>query len=155
MMQPSMKGETDMTEGRIKEQEMVPRLAELEKLESIEVGGETAIGDEVIGAVAGVAAHEIEGVASLGTSSIRRNIAERVGTREQRARGVGVEAGRREAILDIDLRIVYGFSIPETVVKVRQNVAQRVLEMCGLVTKEINVNVVGIEFSDRTPTRVD
>ena len=66
-----------------------------------------------------------------------------------------MEAGRREAILDIDLRIVYGFSIPETVVKVRQNVAQRVLEMCGLVTKEINVNVVGIEFSDRTPTRVD
>ena len=155
MMQSSMKGETDMTEDRIKEQEMVPRLAELEKLESIEVGGETAIGDEVIGAVAGVAAREIEGVASLGTSSIRRNIAERVGTREQRARGVGVEAGRREAILDIDLRIVYGFSIPETVVKVRQNVVQRVLEVCGLVTKEINVNVVGIEFSDRTPTRVD
>ena len=155
MMQSSMKGETDMTEDRIKEQEMVPRLAELEKLESIEVGGETAIDDEVIGAVAGVAAREIEGVASLGTSSIRRNIAERVGTREQRARGVGVEAGRREAILDIDLRIVYGFSIPETVVKVRQNVAQRVLEVCGLVTKEINVNVVGIEFSDRTPTRVD
>ena len=144
-----------MTEQRITEQEMMPRLAELEQLREIEVGGQTEINDEVIGAIAGVAALEIEGVSSLGTSSIRRSIAERVGSRETRARGVGVEAGRREAILDIDLQIVYGFSIPETVVKVRQNVARRVLEMCGLVAKEININVVGIEFPDRMPGRVE
>jgi uncharacterized alkaline shock family protein YloU len=148
-------GGSEMTQDRISEQEMIPRLAELARLETIEVGGETAIDDEVIGAVAGVAAREIEGVASLGTSSIRRSIAERVGSREQKARGVGVEAGRREAILDIDVRVIYGFSIPETVVKVRQNVAHRVLELCGLVSKEININVVGIEFPDRMPGRVD
>jgi uncharacterized alkaline shock family protein YloU len=144
-----------MTEQRITEQEMVPRLAEIEKLEEIQVGGETEINDEVIGAIAGVAAREIEGVSDLGTSSIRRTIAERVGGREIRARGVGVEAGRREAILDIELNIVYGFSIPETVVKVRQNVARRVLEVCGLVSKEININVVAISFPERMPGRVE
>ena len=144
-----------MTKDRIKDQEMIPRLAELEQLREMEVGGETEINDEVIGAIAGVAAREIEGVSSLGGSSIRRAIADRVGGREQRSRGVGVEAGRREAILDIDLQVVYGFSIPETVVKVRQNVAHRVLELCGLVAKEININVVGIEFPDRMPGRVD
>ena len=119
------------------------------------MGGETSISDEVVGAVAGVATREIEGVSSLGASSIRRSIAERVGGAEQRGRGVSVEAGRREAILDIDLRVVYGFSIPETVVKVRQNVAHRVLELCGLVCKEINISVVGIEFPDRMPGRVE
>ena len=144
-----------MTQERIKEQEMVTRLAEIDKLTEIEVGGETDINDEVIGAIAGVAAREIEGVSSLGTSSIRRTIAERVGGREQRARGVGVEAGRREAVLDINLQVVYGFSIPETVVKVRQNVARRILEICGLLAKEININVVGIEFPDRMPGRVE
>ena len=144
-----------MTQERIKEQEMVTRLAEIDKLTEIEVGGETDINDEVIGAIAGVASREIEGVSSLGTSSIRRTIAERVGGREQRARGVGVEAGRREAVLDIDLQVVYGFSIPETVVKVRQNVARRILEICGLLAKEININVVGIEFPDRMPGRVE
>ena len=144
-----------MTDSRIKEQEMVNRLAEIQKLEEIQVGGETAIDDEVIGAIAGVAAREIDGVASLGTSSIRRTVAERVGGREQRARGVGVEAGRREAILDIDIRVVYGFSIPQTVVQVRQNVANRVLELCGLVTKEININVVGIEFPEKGSGRVE
>ena len=143
-----------MTQDRIKEQEMLPRLAEIDRLKEVEVGGETEINGEVIGAVAGVAAREIEGVSALGTSSIRSAISERVGGREQRARGVGVEAGRREAILDIDLQIIYGFSIPETVVKVRQNVAHRVLELCGLVAKEININVVGIEFPERMPGRV-
>ena len=144
-----------MSQDRIKEQEMVPRMAELAKLQEIEVGGETEIDDEVIGAVAGVAAREIEGVSSLGTSSIRRAIAERVGGAEQRARGVAVEAGRREAILDIELQVIYGFSIPETIVKVRQNVARRVLEMCGLVSKEININVTGIEFPEKMLGRVE
>ena len=144
-----------MTEDRVGEQETLPKLAELENVETIEVGGETAIDDEVIGAVAGVAAREVEGISSLGTRSIKRSIAERMGSREQRARGVEVEAGRREAILDIDVRVMYGYSIPETVVKVRQNVAQRVLETFGLVTKEININVVGIDFADRVPGRLD
>ncbi len=144
-----------MTDQRISEQEMATKLAELERIQEIEVGGETEINDEVIGAIAGVAAREIDGVGPLGASSIRRTIAERLGSAEQRARGVEVEAGRREVILDIDMRIVYGFSIPETVVKVRQNVARHILEICGLIAKEININVIGIEFPERTPSRVE
>ena len=143
-----------MPDDKIKEQEMASKLAELGKLQDIEVGGETEIVDDVIGAIAGVAAREIEGVSSLGTSSIRRTIAGRVGGAELKARGVKVEAGRREAILDIDLRIVYGHGIPEIVVKVRENVARRILELCGLVAKEINVNVAGIDFPERMPGRV-
>jgi uncharacterized alkaline shock family protein YloU len=144
-----------MTQDKIKEQEQTNRLAELGQLQEIEVGGETEISDEVIASIAGIGAREIEGVAALGTSSIRRAIAERVGAAEQRSRGVAVEAGRREALLDIDLRVVYGFSIPEIVVKVRQNVARRVLEMCGLVAKEININVTAIDFPERAPGRVE
>lgn len=144
-----------MAPERIKDHEMVTRMEEISNMVEIEVGGETDIEDDVIAAVANSAATEVDGVASLGDSNIRSNIAERVGGREKRARGVGVEAGRREAILDIDLRVMYGCSIPETVMKVRQNVAHRVLEICGLVTKEINVNVVGIEFPERMPGRVE
>ena len=133
----------------------MPRLAELERLEEIQVGGETEISDEVIGAIAGVAAREIEGVSSLGANSMRRTIGERVRGAEQRARGVGVEAGRKEAILDIGMRVVYGFSIPETVVNVRHRVAHHVLEYCGLVSKEININVLGIDFPLRVLGRVE
>ena len=130
-------------------------IAQVEQLQVIEVAGETNINDDVIGSIAGIACREIDGVSSLGTRSIRRSISERLGSAEQRARGVAVEAGRREAILDIDLQVIYGYSIPEIVVQVRQNVARRVLELAGLVTKEININVIGIEFLDRTPSRVE
>ena len=142
-------------EAEIRDTEMEARIAEISNLETIEVVGETEINDDVIGAIAGIAAREIEGVASLGANSIRRTISERVGGGERQSRGVEVEAGRREAILDIDLRVIYGFSVPEIVIKVRQNVARRVLEMCGLVTKEININVTSIEFAEKLPTRVE
>ena len=138
----------------IRELEMMPKMAELGKLDEIPVGGTTNIEPEVIGAVAGVAAQSIEGVASLGTPSLRRAVRERIGGAERRARGIEVEVGRREVILDVNLRIIYGYSIPATVVKVREMVADRLLRFCGLVAKEINIRVTGVEFPERMPGRV-
>ncbi len=119
------------------------------------IPGETAIDDEVIASIAGVAAREVDGVASLGTSSIRRSLAERLAGTEGRSRGVEVEAGKKEAILDLTLNVVYGFSIPDVVDQVRATVANRLREMTGLVTKEINVSIVGIEFPERMPGKVE
>ncbi len=138
----------------IRELEMMRKMDEIDRLEEIPVGGITSIEPEVIGAIAGVAAQSVAGVASLGNASLRRTIRERFGHAERRARGVDVEAGRREAILDINVRVVYGYSIPQTVISVRQVVADRLLNLCGLVAKEINVRVTSIEFPPRMPGRV-
>ncbi len=140
---------------KIEEQEISTRLREIATLDELVVGGETSIDDEVVAAITGMAAKEVEGVSELGGRSLRRTVAERVGGAEQRARGVEVEAGRKEAILDLEMRVLYGFSVPEIVIKVRQLVAQRVLELLGLVTKEINIRVVGIDFTDRIAGRVE
>ena len=139
----------------IKELEMMPKLAEIRRLKEIPVGGITNIEPEVLGAIAGVAAQAVEGVASLGGTSLRRSLRERVGGAERRARGVSVEVGRREVILDINVRVIYGYSIPTTVSMVRHNVADRLLNLCGLIAKEINIKVVGIEFPSRLPGRVE
>ena len=128
-------------------------MTETSIIPQVPVGGQTVIDDQVIGAIAGTAAQEVDGVSSLGTSSVRRAIAERLGTAERRARGVGVVAGQREAILDIEINVMYGASIPDVVNEVRDNVSNRVMEMCGLVTKEVNINVVGIEFAYGHPSR--
>ena len=144
-----------LTDLRFQEQEMETKLKAVQQLTEIEVGGETTIDDEVIAAIAGVAAKEVDGVSSLGASSFRRTLAERVGGREERARGVGVESGRREAILDFDMRVVYGFSIPQIVINVRQLVAHRVLELTALIAKEININVTAIDFPDRMPGKLE
>jgi uncharacterized alkaline shock family protein YloU len=137
------------------DQEMETKLAELEAVSEITVNAETSIDDEVIAAIAGVACREVDGITSLGTTSIRKNVGELLGMANQRARGVTVEAGRREAILDIEIHVLYGHSIPSVVVQARQNVARRLLEFCGLVAKEINVQVVGMGFPDRMPGRVE
>jgi len=144
-----------MAEERIKEKEMKARLEEIEKAEEFVVAGETTIDDEVIGAIAGVAAREVEGVASLGTSSIRRTVVERLGRAEEKARGVEVEAGKKEAIIDLTVNVIYGFSIPKIIIEVRKKVAYRLLELVGLIAKEINVNVVGIEFPEGVERKLE
>jgi uncharacterized alkaline shock family protein YloU len=144
-----------MAEKKITEKEMKARLEEIEKAEEFVVAGETTIDDEVIGAIAGVAAREVEGVASLGTSSIRRTVVERLGRAEEKARGVQVEAGKKEAIVDITLNVLYGFSIPKIIIEVRKKVAYRLLELVGLIAKEINVNVVGIEFPEGVERKLE
>jgi len=112
-----------------------------------EIPGQTTIDDQVIGAIARTAAQEIPGVAQLGTSSVRRRVFEQLGRADRQSRGVGVVAGQREAIVELDLHVYYGYSIPEIVNQVRESVSTRIQEMCGLATREINVTISGIEFS--------
>ncbi len=121
----------------------------------IEVSGELNIEPQVIASIVGMAASEVEGVATLGTSSITGGLAERLTGKDSRGRGVEVEAGKKEAILDLTLKVIYGFSIPEVVANVRLKVADRLLEMVGLVAKEININVVDIEFPERLPGKLE
>ena len=138
----------------VREVEMARRMEELSDIEEISVGGSTNIEAEVIGSIAGVAAQSVKGVASLGTTSLRRTIRERMGSSGRRARGVEVEVGSREAILDISIRVIYGHSIPLTVMRVREIVADRLLKLCGLLAKEINIKVTGIEFPDKPQGRI-
>ena len=134
-----------MTEGKSKE-EMGHRLEELEEIREFLVGGETTIEDEAIATIVSEAAGEVEGIANLGTSSIRRTLAERLGGTKHKARGVEVEAGTKEAIVDITLNVLYGYNIPSIVMELRGKIAARLLELTGLLAKEINIRVVGIEF---------
>lgn len=142
-------------EVQIRDVEMSAKLEELEKQTEFVVGGVTRIDDDVIAQIAGVAAGEVEGVSSMGTSSIRRTLKEAVGAAQGRARGVNVESGRKEAILDLTIQVIYGFSIPNIIIEVRKNVAARLLEIVGLIAKEINISVAGIEFPDRMPGKLE
>ena len=112
------------------------------------IAGQTIIDDQVVETVAGTAALEIEGGTSLGSNSVRCLIAERLGGAQQRrAWGVGVISGQREAIVDIEIKAAYGFSIPDIVQQIRESVSLRVLDICGLVAKKINITVTAVEFA--------
>ena len=66
-----------------------------------------------------------------------------------------MEQGRREAIVELTIQVVYGFSIPQLVIEVRKKVGARLLEMTGLIAKEVNINISGIDFPDKMPGRVE
>jgi len=124
-------------------------------VEEVVVAGETTIEDDVVASIAGLAAGEVEGVANLGKSSIRRMVAGALGGAEGKAKeGVEVEVGKKEAIVDLTLGVKYGFNIPNIVAEVRKKVASRLLEIAGLIAKEINVRIVSIEFQEKVKERV-
>ena len=114
------------------------------------VPGVTQIEGDVIAAIVGHVANRVEGVERLGTGGIVRAIADTVrSTSATKATGVGVDAGKKEAILDIEVTIAYGHVIPKVVQSIREVIANELFNLVGLVAKEINVTVVDIEFSTR------
>ena len=118
------------------------------------VPGESIIEDEVVASIAGTAAKEVEGVANLGKSSVRRLVAGAIAGAGGKARqGVSVEVGHKEAIVDLQLDVIYGFNIPNIVAEVRKKVASRLLEIAGLTAKEINVRIVSIEIPEKKPAK--
>jgi uncharacterized alkaline shock family protein YloU len=124
----------------------------------VSIAGITTISERVVGSIVGIAAREVEGVYALGASgvsSVRRTLAERLGGAPEKARGVNVEVGLKEVIINIELRVIYGYNIPKIAVKVCQNVADKVRRLCGLVAKQININVIGIEFPEKMPVQIE
>lgn len=62
---------------------------------------------------------------------------------------MAVEIGKKEAIIDIELSIIYGYYIPDIADEVRRKVAIRLKETTGLIAKEINIRVVSIQFHSK------
>ena len=113
--------------------------------------GKTAIADGVVAKIAGIAAREVDGVHDLtpmGAGAAIAGIATRITRGDQRASGVSVEVGQREAAVDLNMTVNYGVSIPQVALSVRQNIMARVREMTGLTVKEVNINVADLYFAD-------
>ncbi len=109
--------------------------------------GKTIIADGVVAKIAAMAAREIEGVHDLvAIGSSIAGFAGRLSRGDQRATGVNVEVGHREAAIDLNMTVDYGVSIPQLAAAVRQNIMDRVQAMTGLVVKEVNINAADLFF---------
>lgn len=119
------------------------------KRQSPTVEGATVIEDEVVAAIAGFAASSVKGVEELGKSSIVGSVTKLVKSTEDGLRkGIDVEVGKKEAIINIQMGVLYGYYIPDIVDEVRRKVASALLACTGLVAREINIRIVGIKFAD-------
>ena len=111
--------------------------------------GTTTIQDSVVTAIIGMAAQEVEGVAtSHGGVRLPGNTSPTVGEfvdnitgGASRTRGLSVDVGERQTAADITINVEYGRSIPQVTQAVRERVIERVQSLTGLEVTEVNIQV--------------
>jgi uncharacterized alkaline shock family protein YloU len=107
--------------------------------------GTVTFANDVIAIIAGLAATEVDGVASMSGNNVVSGIAEALGRRNL-TKGVKVVVGQVEAAIDIYCIVDYGFKIQEVASKVQQSVKKTVETMTGLTVVECNVHIDALRF---------
>lgn len=118
--------------------------------------GAVLIREHVVGKIAGLAIREVAGVHGLvafGTGEALADLAARFTGSDKRDLGVHVEIGTVECAVDCRIVADYGASLPKVASEIRESVTRRVAEMTGLVTREVNVEIVDLYFGE--PQRVE
>lgn len=106
--------------------------------------GAVKITDEVIAIIAGIAATEVPGVVGM-SGGIAGGIAEALG-RKNLSKGVKVEAGEKEAAIDLYIIVEYGYRIPEVAWSIQEKVKKAVEDMTGLDVVEVNIHIQGVNI---------
>ncbi|NLN42306.1 MAG: Asp23/Gls24 family envelope stress response protein [Clostridiales bacterium] len=107
--------------------------------------GKTVIANEVVAVIAGLAASEIPGVASM-SSGFVDDITSTLGMKSSK-RGVKVDLVDDVAKIGISIVVEYGVKIPEVAANIRSNVIEAVENMTGLTVEEVNVYVQGVHLN--------
>ncbi len=110
--------------------------------------GTVRIADDVVAIIAGLAATEVEGVAGM-SGGFAGGIAEILGKRNL-SKGVKVEVGETEAVIELFIIVKYGARIPDVAWNIQENVKKAVETMTGLGTPKINVHIQGVEFGSKS-----
>ena len=119
--------------------------------------GTTTIQDAVVSAIIGMAAEEVDGVASShGGTRLPGDSSPTVGEfvdnitgGASRTRGLSVDVGEQQAAADITVNVEYGRSIPKVTQAVRDRVIKRVENLTGLEVTEVNIQVNDVILPER------
>jgi len=104
--------------------------------------GVIRIADEVVSTVAGLAAVDVEGVASM-SGGWGTDLVEKLGKRNL-GKGIKVDATGDQTIIDIFIVIEFGYAIPKVAENVQKEVKVAVESMTGLTVSAVNVHVVSV-----------
>lgn len=107
--------------------------------------GEIIIADEVIAVITGLAAMEVEGVASLAGNATRELIS-KIGIKTL-SKGVKVDVLEDVVTVDAALNLKYGYNIKAVSEKVQEKVKVAIENMTGLKVADVNIRVAGIEVN--------
>lgn len=113
-------------------------------IQSDENLGEVKIADEVVAIIAGLAAMEVDGVASMAGNATR----EIIGKLGMKTLSKGVKVDVLEGIVTVcmNLNLKYGYSIREISGKVQEKVKTAIENMTGLTVADVNIRIAGVEM---------
>ncbi|WP_330176603.1 Asp23/Gls24 family envelope stress response protein [Streptomyces sp. NBC_01498] len=113
-----------------------------------DVEGKTMIADSVVASIAGIATREASGVYAMGGGISRTLGAARnkMSGSDDVTRGVRVEVGEKQAAVDLDVVVEYGYPITRTTDDIRSGVADAVETMTGLEVAEVNIDVLDVHL---------
>lgn len=106
--------------------------------------GEVMIADEVVSVIAGLAAMEVEGVASMAGNATRELIS-KLGVKHL-SKGVKVDVLEGIVTVCITLNLQYGYSVIDICKKVQEKVKASIENMTGLTVADVNVRIASIEM---------
>lgn len=106
--------------------------------------GKVVISEDVVAAIAGIAASEVEGLGGMKTS-VPEGI---VGIFGGKQKGVDTKLTDGTVTIDLNVAISYGQPIREVAKKIQERVKSEVEEMTGLQVKQVNIHVRKIEFPE-------
>lgn len=101
------------------------------------------ISNDVIAVIAGVAASEVSGVASM-AGGLTGGLTEALKGKKNLAKGIKVDATDSTAKIDVNIIVEYGSRIPDVAFEIQNRVKKSVENMTGLKVSEVNVHVQGV-----------
>ena len=105
--------------------------------------GTVKIADDVVAMIAGLAATEVEGVASM-QGNLTNEIVGKLGVRNL-SKGVKIELMRGKVHAELSVIMRYGYSIQKTCNAIQDRVKNAVENMTGLDVESVNIRIVGVE----------
>lgn len=108
--------------------------------------GTVSFATEVVATIAGLAANEVEGVASMTSSnSALADILTRKSSRNY-TKGVKVDIDDNRVAVDVTIVVEYGSPVPDVARSIQENVKKAIETMSGLGVKNVDVHVQGVSF---------
>ncbi|MDO4614303.1 MAG: Asp23/Gls24 family envelope stress response protein [Lachnospiraceae bacterium] len=108
--------------------------------------GTVKVADEVVAIIAGLAATEVKGVASM-AGNITNELVARMGIKRL-SNGVKVDVIDNIVTVDLTLNIEYGYNIPDISKKVQERVKSTIESMTGMTVTDVNVNIAGVNMEN-------
>ena len=108
--------------------------------------GTVSFATEVVATIAGLAATEVDGVASMISPS--SGLADMFSRKSNRnlTKGVRIDLEDNMVTADITITVEYGSPVPDVAHNIQENVKKAIETMSGLDVKAVDVHVTGISF---------